>query len=129
MKKALLLISAMVFMLSMNICYFKLATEVCELRIMRAWQWLSIGLFFLGILIFSYDCKGRTRTDKVLLLLCCIDLFYTMAVIILANLAIVSNPYPFIISYNNIALVTFFIVLIAGLYSRSSITIKGQRSK
>lgn len=120
MRKVILIFSAIAFIISMDTCYFILATEplnAFEKSHMKLWQWVSIGLYAFILQALMYDCRMQTRVEKLLLIIASSTFYYTIAVICLVQLQMCSNPYTQIISFNTIAFILISIISIAAIYS------------
>lgn len=77
-------LALLAFLISYNIYLFELATQVCDMRIMKLWNYYSIGALLLWI--FINEANDFISVSKIVVII-------TILTIILTNHAIIKNPY------------------------------------
>lgn len=117
MRKIILILTSVAFIISMNACFFMLATEKCDKALMSAWQWSSIAVFFGVMQSLVFDCRMSTRIEKLMLIVASSLPYYTIFIIIITKLGWLVNPYNSIINYNSTILIIFIVITISAFYS------------
>lgn len=96
------------FLISYNLYLYKMATVVCDMRIMKLWNYYSIG----GLLCVVFFARALTALEKTIKVVAKICILTTILTILLTNHAIITNPYYLLFVFNGLIFVNTIIVLI-----------------
>jgi len=105
MKIALPLLA---FLISYNLYLYKMATVICDPRIMKLWNYYSLG----GLLLVIFFIRAITHIEKQLLLVSKMCILITITIILLTNHAILQNPYMLLWIFNGSIFANTIIILI-----------------
>ncbi len=104
-------VALLAFLISYNLYLYKMATEVCDMRIMKLWNYYSIG----GLLLVVFFVKPKGDLERTFLLVSKFCILITLLTILLTNHAIIKNPYYSLWAINlGTAFVTLMIIISGG---------------
>lgn len=104
-------LSLVAFLISYNLYLYKIATEVCDMRIMKLWNYYSIG----GLLCVVFFVNPKGDLERTFLLVSKLCILITLLTILLTNHAVIKNPYyPLWMINLGTAFVTFMMIISGG---------------
>lgn len=101
-------LALLAFLISYNLYLYKMAAVVCDMRIMKLWNYYSMA----GLLCVIFFIRALTRLEKALMTISKICILTTILIILLTNHAIITNPYHLLIVFNGLIFANTLIILI-----------------
>ncbi len=96
------------FLISYNLYLYKMAAKVCDLRIMKLWNYYSIG----GLLLVIFFVKPVGVFEKTINTVAKTVILITILTILLTNHAIITNPYWLLAEFNGLIFANTLIIFI-----------------